>query len=67
MGAGKRWIRVFVLAATLWPSIASGVTLLNNFVALYYSSSRAIHFGTLVGELATRGSPLWSLRTELTT
>ena len=47
---GRSWIRVFFLTATLWPGVVSAVTLLNNFVALYYSSSRAIHFGTRIAQ-----------------
>jgi len=45
---GKQWIRTMFLTALLWPGVASVATILNNFVAIYYSSSRAIHFGTLV-------------------
>ena len=47
-GAGKHWIRVLAMTTALWPGLVSAVTLLNNAVALYYESSRAIHFGTLV-------------------
>ena len=46
--AGQGWIRIMFLTTALWPGVASIVTLLNNFVAMYYESSRAIHFGTLV-------------------
>jgi uncharacterized membrane protein YoaT (DUF817 family) len=45
---GKQWIRVFSLTATLWPGVVSVATLANNVAALYYASSRTIHFGTLV-------------------
>lgn len=49
---GQTWIRTLNATALLWPGAISFVTILNNFVAIYYSSSRAIHFGTLVSMIA---------------
>jgi len=49
---GKQWIRTMFFTTLLWPGVVSLATIFNNFVAIYYSSSRAIHFGTLVAILA---------------
>ncbi len=37
-----------LVTITLWPGIAAAATLSNDFVAIYYASSRAIHIGTMV-------------------
>ena len=49
---GKHWIRTMITTAVLWPGVVSIITILNNIVAISYSSSRAIHFGTLVAIIA---------------
>jgi len=45
---GRSWIKNMFLTACLFPCIIGGVTLLINFIAVYYQSSRAIPFGTMV-------------------
>ncbi|CAG8652436.1 14263_t:CDS:10, partial [Gigaspora rosea] len=41
---GRNWIKNILVTATLWPGILSIMTTMINFVAVYYSSSRAIPF-----------------------
>ncbi|KAG0366921.1 hypothetical protein BGZ54_004698 [Gamsiella multidivaricata] len=48
---GRDWVRVMFLTAAFWPASVAIVTSLNNTIAIYYTSSRAIPFGTVVGPL----------------
>lgn len=45
---GKRWIRTMFLTAGLWPGFVVGCALLINFISIYYSTTKAIPFGTMV-------------------
>lgn len=45
---GKEWVRCMFLTAGFWPAAVVIVTSLNNTIAIYYTSSRAIPFGTMV-------------------
>jgi transmembrane 9 superfamily protein 3 len=45
---GKSWISTMFLTAGLWPGLVSAASLLINFVAIYYSSTKAIPFGTMI-------------------
>ncbi|GJJ72798.1 transmembrane 9 superfamily member 3 [Entomortierella parvispora] len=49
---GRDWVRAMFLTAAFWPGAVVLVTGLNNAVAIYYTSSRAIPFGTMVALLA---------------
>jgi len=49
---GRDWVRAMFLTAAFWPGAVVLVTALNNAVAIYYTSSRAIPFGTMVALLA---------------
>ncbi|KAF9110160.1 hypothetical protein BGX27_006702 [Mortierella sp. AM989] len=48
---GKEWVRAMFLTATFWPASVVIVTSLNNSIAIYYTSSRAIPFGTMMALL----------------
>lgn len=48
---GKDWVRAMILTASFWPGAVVLVTSLNNAVAIYYTSSRAIPFGTMIALL----------------
>ncbi|KAF9963546.1 hypothetical protein BGZ65_002451 [Modicella reniformis] len=52
---GKDWVRVMFLTATFWPASVVIIASLNNTVAIYYQSSRAIPFGTMMALLAIWG------------
>ena len=45
---GKEWIKQTLATASLIPGVVSGVTFFINFIAIYYTASRAIPFGTMV-------------------
>jgi len=45
---GRSWIKNMFLTSLLFPCIIGGVTLLINFIAMYYQSSRAIPFSSMV-------------------
>ncbi|CAG8529275.1 12123_t:CDS:10, partial [Dentiscutata heterogama] len=45
---GRNWIKNILVTATLWPGIISVMTAMINFVAVYYSSSRAIPFTAML-------------------
>jgi len=45
---GRSWIKNMFLTACLFPCIIGSVTLIINFIALYYQSSRAIPFGSML-------------------
>jgi len=45
---GRSWIKNMFLTAGLFPCIIGSVTLVINFIAIYYQSSRAIPFGSMV-------------------
>eukprot|EP00158_Paraphelidium_tribonemae_P004793 Partr_v1_DN26971_c0_g1_i4_m7332 putative transmembrane 9 superfamily member len=49
---GKRWIRAMFVTAGLWPGVVSAIGLVVNTVAISYSSTKAIPFGTMVAVLA---------------
>ena len=49
---GKNWIRTMLMTAGLWPGLVSLASFLINFVAIYYSSTKAIPFGTMIAVLA---------------
>ncbi|KAF9310667.1 hypothetical protein BG003_008305 [Podila horticola] len=48
---GRDWVRAMFLTAAFWPGSVVLVTSLNNSIAIYYTSSRAIPFGTMVAVL----------------
>ncbi|OUM61421.1 hypothetical protein PIROE2DRAFT_62514 [Piromyces sp. E2] len=48
---GRSWIKNMFLTACLFPCIIGGITLLINFIAVYYQSSRAIPFGSMVNKI----------------
>ncbi|CAG8647962.1 4334_t:CDS:10, partial [Cetraspora pellucida] len=50
---GRNWIKNILVTATLWPGILSIMTAMINFVAVYYSSSRAIPFTAMLAIFAT--------------
>ncbi|CAG8545200.1 5735_t:CDS:2, partial [Scutellospora calospora] len=50
---GRNWIKNIIVTATLWPGTLSVVTTMINFVAVYYSSSRAIPFTAMLAMFAT--------------
>ncbi|RIB03503.1 hypothetical protein C2G38_2133469 [Gigaspora rosea] len=50
---GRNWIKNILVTATLWPGILSIMTTMINFVAVYYSSSRAIPFTAMLAIFAT--------------
>jgi transmembrane 9 superfamily protein 3 len=45
---GRSWIKNMFLTSLLFPCIIGGVTLLINFIAMYYQSSRAIPFSSML-------------------
>lgn len=45
---GKRWIKQMFLSAFFHPAIICGTAFLINFIAIYYHTSRAIPFGSMV-------------------
>ncbi|ORX76157.1 hypothetical protein BCR32DRAFT_224523 [Anaeromyces robustus] len=45
---GRSWIKNMFLTACLFPCTIGGITLLINFIAIYYQSSRAIPFGSML-------------------
>eukprot|EP01135_Chromosphaera_perkinsii_P004915 Nk52_evm20s304 gene=Nk52_evmTU20s304 len=47
-GNGKSWIRQMLVTAGLLPTLICSVAFLVNFMAIYYESSRAIPFGTMI-------------------
>ncbi len=49
---GKEWVKNMIFTACLWPGIVALCTLAINFIAIYYSSARAIPFGTMVAVFA---------------
>lgn len=49
---GKNWIRTMVMTAGLWPGFVTAASILINFVAIYYSSTKAIPFGTMIAILS---------------
>ena len=49
---GKKWIRAMLITAGLWPGAVSVISVLINFVAISYSSSKAIPFGTMTAIIA---------------
>ncbi|KAF6778498.1 hypothetical protein AHF37_01877 [Paragonimus kellicotti] len=49
---GKRWIRQFLLGATLLPILVSSVAFFVNLIAIYYQTSRAIPFLTMLAVAA---------------
>ncbi|KAG0340888.1 hypothetical protein BG004_006232 [Podila humilis] len=48
---GRDWVRAMFLTAAFWPGSVVLITSLNNSIAIYYTSSRAIPFGTMVAVL----------------
>ncbi|KAF0464181.1 transmembrane protein TM9SF3 [Gigaspora margarita] len=50
---GRNWIKNILVTATLWPGILSIMTAMINFIAVYYSSSRAIPFTAMLAIFAT--------------
>ncbi|KAF6778499.1 hypothetical protein AHF37_01878 [Paragonimus kellicotti] len=50
--SGKRWIRQFLLGATLLPILVSSVAFFVNLIAIYYQTSRAIPFLTMLAVAA---------------
>ncbi|KAI9266009.1 hypothetical protein BY458DRAFT_512830 [Sporodiniella umbellata] len=49
---GRDWVKTFVMTASLWPGAVSLICGLINTLAIYYSSSRAISFPTLLSIVA---------------
>ncbi|XJO76475.1 hypothetical protein BDV3_006991 [Batrachochytrium dendrobatidis] len=49
---GKRWIIAMMTSSLLWPGIVSGTAFIINFIAIYYQTSRAIPFTTMLAILA---------------
>lgn len=49
---GKDWVKTFVMTASLWPGAVSFICGFINTLAIYYSSSRAISFYTLLSVVA---------------
>ncbi|KAI7871697.1 hypothetical protein BDF14DRAFT_1954399 [Spinellus fusiger] len=49
---GKDWVRNVFLTAGLWPATVVGVSSYVNSIAIYYASSRAIAFSTILAMLA---------------
>ena len=45
---GRKWIKQMVIAAFFLPSLICSTTFLINFIAIYYHTSRAIPFGSMV-------------------
>ncbi|XP_065153035.1 transmembrane 9 superfamily member 3-like isoform X1 [Paramisgurnus dabryanus] len=45
---GRRWIKQMFIGAFLIPAMVCGTAFFINFIAIYYHSSRAISFGTMV-------------------
>ncbi|CAL8071366.1 unnamed protein product [Calicophoron daubneyi] len=50
--SGKRWIRQFLLGSTLLPLLFCSVAFLVNLIAVYYHTSRAIPFLTMLAVTA---------------
>ncbi|KAF5406029.1 Transmembrane 9 superfamily member [Paragonimus heterotremus] len=50
--SGKRWIRQFLLGATLLPILVCSVAFFVNLIAIYYQTSRAIPFLTMLAVAA---------------
>ncbi|KAI8641398.1 hypothetical protein BD408DRAFT_346224 [Parasitella parasitica] len=49
---GKDWVKTVVMTASLWPGAVSLIGGFINILAIYYSSSRAISFYTLLSVVA---------------
>ncbi|KAG1514805.1 hypothetical protein G6F52_009831 [Rhizopus delemar] len=49
---GRDWVKTFVMTASLWPGAVSLICGFINALAIYYSSSRAISFYTLLSVIA---------------
>lgn len=49
---GKDWVKTVVMTASLWPGAVSLIGGFINMLAIYYSSSRAISFYTLLSVVA---------------
>ncbi|KAJ8789337.1 hypothetical protein J1605_021864 [Eschrichtius robustus] len=47
---GRRWIKQMFIGAFLIPAMVCGTAFFINFIAIYYHASRAIPFGTMLGE-----------------
>jgi len=45
---GRSWIKNMFLTSCLFPCVIGGITLIINFIAIYYQSSRAIPFGSML-------------------
>ncbi|KAI3644118.1 hypothetical protein MP228_010282 [Amoeboaphelidium protococcarum] len=45
---GRRWIRTLMLSASLWSGAVCVITIIVNFIAIYYHSTKAIPAGTMV-------------------
>ena len=58
---GKKWIRAMFVTAGLWPGVVSLVAFAINFVAISYSSTKAIPFGTMLAVLAIWGFVVFPL------
>ncbi|KAI8091041.1 uncharacterized protein B0P05DRAFT_485514 [Gilbertella persicaria] len=49
---GKDWVKTFIMTASLWPGAVSLICGFINTLAIYYNSSRAISFYTLLSIVA---------------
>ncbi|KAF9167311.1 hypothetical protein DFQ26_004952 [Actinomortierella ambigua] len=49
---GRDWVKAMLMTASFWPGTVGVVTGLNNAIAIYYTSSRAIPFGTMMALLS---------------
>ena len=47
---GKVWIKQMLTSAFFLPFVVCGTAFFINFIAIYYHASRAIPFGTMVGD-----------------
>ncbi|KAH9244188.1 hypothetical protein BASA81_018422 [Batrachochytrium salamandrivorans] len=50
--SGKRWIVAMMASSLIWPGTVSTTAFLINFIAIYYQTSRAIPFTTMLAILA---------------
>nr|KAJ3421942.1 hypothetical protein HK105_001744 [Polyrhizophydium stewartii] len=50
--SGKRWVRTMFASSLLWPGTVSLTAIAINFVAIYYQTSRAIPFTTMLAILS---------------
>ncbi|KAF9428511.1 hypothetical protein BGZ94_002140 [Podila epigama] len=57
---GRDWVRTMLLTATFWPGAVALITGLNNSIAIYYTSSRAIPFGTMLTFVGTILGKNWA-------